>query len=253
MIRIEQVSLHYGAAEILKNVSLTIPKGGITALIGPNGAGKSSLMGLIARLQPLQTGSISIDDLPVGTTPSRDMAKKLAILRQDNQVGSRLTVKELVGFGRFPHNRGHTTQLDAERVDEALKLFDLSDLAGRFLETLSGGQRQRALVAMAFCQDTDYLLLDEPLNNLDMYFSRELMRLLRRIADERDKTIVAVLHDINYGSGFSDRIIAMKHGQVIADGSPKALFTSETLKHIYGFDIPVTMIDGQPVALPFRR
>jgi len=253
MIRIENVSLHYGAAEILKSVSLTIPKGGMTALIGPNGAGKSSLLGLLARLQPLQTGSINIDGLPVNSTPSREMAKKLAILRQDNQVGSRLTVKELVGFGRFPHNRGHATQLDADMVDEALKLFDLSDLSGRFLETLSGGQRQRALVAMAFCQDTDYLLLDEPLNNLDMYFSRELMRLLRRIADERNKTIIAVLHDINYGGGFSDRIIAMRHGRVVADGSPKELVTTETLKTIYGFDIPVTLIDGQPVALPFRK
>ncbi|MDP9836546.1 iron complex transport system ATP-binding protein [Neorhizobium huautlense] len=253
MIRIEQVSLQYGAAEILKNVSLTIPKGGVTALIGPNGAGKSSLLSLISRLQSLQAGSITIDDLPVDTTPSREMAKKIAILRQDNQVGSRLTVKELVGFGRFPHNRGHVTQADADMVGEALKLFDLTDLAGRFLETLSGGQRQRALVAMAFCQDTDYLLLDEPLNNLDMYFSRELMRLLRWIADERGKTIVTVLHDINYGGGFSDRIIAMKHGQVVADGPPRELVTTETLRLIYGFDIPVTLIDGQPVALPFTK
>ncbi|MBD8688603.1 MULTISPECIES: iron ABC transporter ATP-binding protein [unclassified Rhizobium] len=251
MIRIDHVSLQYGAARILKDVSLTIPKGGITALIGPNGAGKSSLLGLIARLQPLQEGSISIDDLPIASTPSRELAKKLAILRQDNQVASRLTVKELVGFGRFPHNRGHQTQADRQMVEEALQLFDLSDLSGRFLETLSGGQRQRALVAMAFCQDTDYLLLDEPLNNLDMYFARELMQSLRKIADQDRKTIIIVLHDINYASGFADRMIAMRAGEIVADGAPKALMTSETLETIYGFAIPVAQVGQQRIAMPF--
>ncbi|UHS63371.1 ATP-binding cassette domain-containing protein [Agrobacterium vaccinii] len=252
MIRIEHVSLHYGAAQILKDISVTLPKGGITALIGPNGAGKSSLLGLMARLQPLQTGSISVDDLPIGSTPTRDLAKKLAILRQDNQVASRLTVKELVGFGRFPHNRGHQSQGDIDMIEEALRLFDLSDLSGRFLETLSGGQRQRALVAMSFCQDTDYLLLDEPLNNLDMYFSQELMRSLRKIADEDAKTIVIVLHDINYASGFADRIIGMRNGEIVADGSPRDIMTSETLHSIYGFHIPVTDIGHQRIALPFQ-
>ncbi|MGV1754549.1 iron ABC transporter ATP-binding protein [Agrobacterium sp. CG674] len=251
MIRIDHVSLQYGAARILKDVSLTIPKGGITALIGPNGAGKSSLLGLIARLQPLQTGSISVDNLSVVSTPSSELAKKLAILRQDNQVASRLTVKELVGFGRFPHNRGHQTQADHQMVEEALQLFDLSDLSGRFLETLSGGQRQRALVAMAFCQDTDYLLLDEPLNNLDMYFARELMQSLRKIADQDRKTIIIVLHDINYASGFADRMIAMRAGEIVADGAPQALMTSETLEAIYGFGIPVAQVGQQRIAMPF--
>jgi iron complex transport system ATP-binding protein len=252
MIRIEHVSLHYGAARILNDISVTLPKGGITALIGPNGAGKSSLLGLMARLQPLQTGSISVDDLPIGSTPTRDLARKLAILRQDNQVASRLTVKELVGFGRFPHNRGHQSQGDMDMIEEALRLFDLSDLSGRFLETLSGGQRQRALVAMAFCQDTDYLFLDEPLNNLDMYFSQELMRSLRKIADEDGKTIVIVLHDINYASGFADRIIGMRNGEIVADGSPRDIMTSEALHSIYGFHIPVTDIGQQRIALPFQ-
>ncbi|WP_320198853.1 ABC transporter ATP-binding protein [Agrobacterium sp. rho-13.3] len=251
MIRIEHVSLRYGAAKILSDISVTIPKGGITALIGPNGAGKSSLLSLIARMQPLQTGWISVDDLPIASTPSRELARKLAILRQDNQIGSRLTVKELVGFGRFPHNRGHQTQLDGEIVEKALKLLDLSDLSGRFLETLSGGQRQRALVAMAFCQDTDYLLLDEPLNNLDMYFARELMRSLRKIAEQDRKTIIIVLHDINYASGFADRIIAMRNGEIIADGPPERLMTSDTLQSIYGFHIAVAEIDGQRIAMPF--
>ncbi|WJH37882.1 ATP-binding cassette domain-containing protein (plasmid) [Aliirhizobium terrae] len=252
MIKIDGVSLAYGETMILSDISVTIPKGGVTALIGPNGAGKSSLLALVARLQPLQSGTITMDGLSVASTPGKVLAKKMAILRQDNHVGSRLTVHELVGFGRFPHSRGHLTAEDRAIIEEALTLFDLADLSGRFLETLSGGQRQRALVAMAYCQDTDYLLLDEPLNNLDMYFARDLMRSLRRIADERGKTIVIVLHDINYAGSFADRILAMRNGRIVADGAPDELITTDMLKTIYGFDIPVTRIDGQPVALPFR-
>jgi iron complex transport system ATP-binding protein len=252
MIRIENVSLEHGNTPILTDISVAIPKGGVTALIGPNGAGKSSLLALAARLQPLQSGLITIDDLPVTTTSGKILARKMAILRQDNQVGSRLTVRELVGFGRFPHSRGHLTEVDHTIIADALTLFSLQDLAGRFLETLSGGQRQRALVAMAYCQDTDYLLLDEPLNNLDMYFARDLMHSLRKVADERGKTIVIVLHDINYASGFADRILAMRGGRIVADGRPSELVTSEMLRAIYGFEIPVTSIDGVPVALPFR-
>jgi iron complex transport system ATP-binding protein len=253
MIKIDRVSLAYGGANILSDISVTIPKGGITALIGPNGAGKSSLLALTARLQPLQSGTITIDGLAVASTPGKLLAKNMAILRQDNHLGSRLTVRELVGFGRFPHSRGHLTAEDRTIIDEAIGLFDLADLSGRFLETLSGGQRQRALVAMAYCQDTDYLLLDEPLNNLDMYFARDLMRSLRRIADERGKTIVIVLHDINYAGSFADRILAMRDGRIVADGQADEIITPDMLRAIYGFDIPVTSIDGRPVALPFTR
>ncbi|MBW6422570.1 ATP-binding cassette domain-containing protein [Rhizobium sp. XQZ8] len=252
MIRIENVSLKHGAASILYDISLDIPKGGITALIGPNGAGKSSLLSLIARLQPLQSGKISIDGFPVDKTPNRDLAKIIAILRQDSIVTSRLRVRELVGFGRFPHGRGRLTSEDHAVIGQSLQQFDLTDLADRFLETLSGGQRQRALVAMAFAQGTDYLLLDEPLNNLDMYFSRELMRSLRAIADDAGKTVVIVLHDINQAAAHADRIVAMKAGRIIADGTPAELLTSETLQRIFSFDMPVITIDGTPVVMHFR-
>lgn len=251
MIRIENVSLAYGRSKVLHDVSLTIPGGGITALIGPNGAGKSSLLGLVARLQPLSAGTITIDGLDVGATDGRTLARKLAVLRQDNHVASRLTVRELVGFGRFPHSRGHVTDDDRRIIDEAMALFGLQDLSTRFIETLSGGQRQRAFVAMAYCQYTDYLLLDEPLNNLDMYFARDLMQSLRQIADRHGRTIVIVLHDINYAGRFADRIVAMKNGRIVADGPPGEIIAQDTLREIYGFDIPVVTIDRRPVALPF--
>lgn len=249
MIRIENVSFRHRSTPILHDIDLTIPKGGVVALIGPNGAGKSTLLSLIARLQPLQAGTITIDGLPVDTTPGRQLAKVIAILRQDTAVASRLRVRELVGFGRFPHGRGHITEADGVIVDAALAQFDLADLSDRFIDTLSGGQRQRALVAMAFAQDTGYLLLDEPLNNLDMYYARALMRSLRGVADEGGKTVVIVLHDINQASAYADRIIAMKAGRIVADGAPAHILNPEGLESVFGFRMRVETIEGKPFAL----
>ena len=249
MIRIENVSLRIRATPILRDINLTIPKGGVVGLIGPNGAGKSSLLSLIARLRPLQQGTIHIDGLPVDRTPGPELARVVAILRQDSTVASRLKVRELVGFGRFPHGRGRLTAADLEIVDQALARFDLTDLADRFLETLSGGQRQRALVAMAFAQDTDYLLLDEPLNNLDMHHARELMRSLRAIADTRARTMVIVLHDVNQASAYADRIVAMQNGRIIADAAPLDLLTPDTLETVFGFRMRVEIIAGKPFVL----
>lgn len=249
MIRIENVSLRIRATPILRDINLTIPRGGVVALIGPNGAGKSSLLSLVARLRPLQQGTIHIDGLPVDRTPGPELARVVAILRQDSTVASRLKVRELVGFGRFPHGRGRLTAADLEIVDQALARFDLTDLADRFLETLSGGQRQRALVAMAFAQDTDYLLLDEPLNNLDMHHARELMRSLRAIADTRARTVVIVLHDVNQASAYADRIVAMQNGRIIADAAPLDLLTPDTLETVFGFRMRVEIIAGKPFVL----
>jgi len=249
MIRIENVSFRHRAAPILSDITLTIEKGGVVALVGPNGAGKSTLLSLVARLQPLQAGTIEIDGLPVGATPGRQLARVVAILRQDTTVASRLTVRELVGFGRFPHGRGRLSAADHAVIDAALARFDLADLAGRFIETLSGGQRQRALVAMAFAQGTDYLLLDEPLNNLDMYYARELMRALRAAADENGKTVVIVLHDINQASAHADRIVAMKGGRILADGAPCNVLTPDMLEAVFGLRARVETIGGKPFVL----
>ncbi|PAQ12166.1 ABC transporter ATP-binding protein [Mesorhizobium temperatum] len=249
MIEIAGVSLALGGSRILDNVSLTVPKGGVTALVGPNGAGKSSLLSLIARLRPLQSGRITVDGLPVDTTPSRQLAKIMAILRQDPGVVSRLRVVELVGFGRFPHHRGRLTAEDREIIAASLEQFDLSDLALRFIDTLSGGQRQRALVAMTFCQGTDYILLDEPLNNLDMFHARNLMRTLRRIADEHGKTVLIVLHDINHAASYADRVVAMKDGAVVAMGETGDVIRPDILESIFGFSMRVENVAGRLTVL----
>jgi iron complex transport system ATP-binding protein len=249
MIRINGVSLTRRTTRILDGIDLEIPKGGVTALVGPNGAGKSTLLSLIARLQPLQSGSISVDGLPVDTTPGRELARILAILRQEPGVAGRLRVRELVAFGRFPHNRGRATDHDRELTWAAIERFDLAALADRFIDTLSGGQRQRALVAMAFCQGTDYLLLDEPLNNLDMYYARELMRGLRQAADQENRTVVIVLHDINHAAQHADRIIGMRDGRVVAHGTPSDILGTDKLRQIFGYDMRVATFEGSLYAL----
>lgn len=251
MISITELSYSISGTPILEDINLTIPAGGITALVGPNGAGKSTLLSLIARLLPLGQGSITVDGLPVDKTPTRQLARRLAVMRQDPGVASRLRVRELVSFGRFPHHRGLPSAEDRNAVEEALDLFDLEDLAERFVDTLSGGQRQRARTAMAFCQGTDYLLLDEPLNNLDIFYARELMRTLRRVADERGRTIIIVLHDLNHAAVHADRVVAMRKGRIVADGPTLEVVVPDVLERVYGYRIPVELVQGRPVTLHF--
>lgn len=249
MIVVKNISLAYQGAAILRDINLEIPETGVTALIGPNGAGKSSLLSLIARLQPIQTGSISVDGLAIGHTPSRVLARTLAILRQDPAIASRLRVRELVAFGRFPHNNGRATDEDRALTQAALERFDLTGFADRFIDTLSGGQRQLVLVAMTFCQGTRWLLLDEPLNNLDMFYARELMRSLRDVADSERRAIVIVLHDINQAVTYADHIVAMKGGAVIAQGPPGQIANTASLRQIFGYDMPVETYGGKPIVL----
>lgn len=249
MIVARNLNKTYGAAHVVRDVSLTIRRGGVTSIIGPNGAGKSTLLSLLSRLLPATSGSVHVDELDIAKTPSDVLARRLSILRQDNHLVARLTVRDLVAFGRFPHTRGRLTADDECRIDEAIRFMELETLADRFLDEMSGGQRQRAFVAMVLCQDTDYVLLDEPLNNLDMRHAAGMMKLVRRIADEFGKTFVLVLHDINFASIYSDQIVAMRDGLVIRQGSPAHILQTSALREIFGINIPVREIDGQRLAL----
>lgn len=251
MIRVSGVTFDRGAETVLRDIDLDIPTGGVTALIGPNGAGKSTLLSLIARLLPLQSGSIIVDGLDVTTTPTRQLARHLAVMPQDAPVASRVRVAELVSYGRFPHNHGRPGPGDRTAVAEALAMFDLEPLADRFVDTLSGGQRQRARAAMAFCQGTGTLLLDEPLNNLDIFHARQLMRTLRRVADENARTVVVVLHDLNYASAYADRIVAMQDGRIVAHGPTGEVMSSAVLARVFGYEIAVKDVGGHTVALYF--
>jgi iron complex transport system ATP-binding protein len=249
MIVTSGVAKRYGGTLVVDDVTLTIPPRGITSIIGPNGAGKSTLLSMIARLTGLDAGHVTVDGLDVVTTPSDVLARRLAILRQENHMTARLTVRDLVTFGRYPHSRGRPTQDDMAHVARALDYLGLTELSGRFLDELSGGQRQRAFVAMVLCQDTDYVLLDEPLNNLDMKHAAAMMRLWRGACRDFGKTVVVVLHDINFASWHSDHIVAMRNGRVCRQGTPDEIVTAQALKDIYDMDIAVQDVDGRRICL----
>ncbi|MGR7994024.1 iron ABC transporter ATP-binding protein [Xanthobacter sp. ZOL 2024] len=252
MIEIRNLSKSYGATRVLDSVSLQLPPGGLTALIGPNGAGKSTLLSIAARLLPASGGSVRLDGVDVTRIKGDVLARRLAILRQANAITPRLTVEELVGFGRFPYSRGRLTREDGEKIAAAIGYVDLGALKARPLDALSGGQRQRAFIAMVLAQDTDYLLLDEPLNNLDMKHAAATMRLLRRAADELGKTVVVVLHDINFASCHADRVVAMKAGRLAFEGAPSELMRPEVLHAIYDMEIQVVEAAGDKVGLYYR-
>lgn len=249
MIVADGVTKNYGSACVVDGVSVTLPAGGITAIIGPNGAGKSTFISMVSRLMSMDGGTVTVDGLDVTRASSDVLARRLSILRQDNHMTARLTVRDLVSFGRYPYSKGRLTVEDKVHIDQAMGYLNLVDLAERFLDELSGGQRQRAFVAMVLCQDTDYVLLDEPLNNLDMKHAASMMQLLRRAANELGKTVVLVLHDINFASWYSDHIVAMKHGKLVAQGTPEAMIVPEVLASIYDMDIKVHEIDGQRIAV----
>jgi len=249
MIEISNITKRYAETIVVDDVTLTLPAGGVTAIIGPNGAGKSTVLSMISRLLPMSEGRVLVDGIDVARGDSAALAKRLAILRQDNHLPMRLTVRDLVAFGRYPHTKGRPTVEDAAHVERALGYLGLDALAGRFLDQLSGGQRQRAFVAMVLCQDTDYVLLDEPLNNLDMRHAVDMMRLLRRAALELGKTVILVLHDINFASCYADRIVAMKDGKLAYHGTPLDVIQPAVLRELYQLDICVHEVDGQRICV----
>ena len=249
MIQIRNVGHSIGGRPILRDISLDIPQGGITALIGPNGAGKSTLLSFAARLQPLKQGSISVGGHDVATTPTAELAKILSILTQDNSIVSRISVRDLLMFGRYPYHQGRPSENDRVIVENALDAFQLRDFAERYLTELSGGQRQRGMIAMVFCQQTDYVLLDEPLNNLDMYHARALMRLLRRLTDEHKRTTVVVLHDINQAAAYADYVVAMKNGAVFMADTPDKIFTPDNIRELFDMDVDVLDYKGKKLVI----
>ena len=237
MISLTAVEKRYSTEVSIGPVDLDLPAGGITALIGPNGAGKSTLLTIIGRLLDADAGTVSIAGHDVAATKSRELAKVVAVLRQENHFVTRLTVRQLVGFGRYPHSQGRLTLADEAVIDRSIDFLGLQGLEGRYLDELSGGQRQRAYVAMVLAQDTDYVLLDEPLNNLDMAHSRALMARLADLVRGSGRSVVTVVHEVNYAAAWADHVVAMKNGRVVAQGPAEAVLTEPVLSALY--DTPV--------------
>ncbi|WJY67561.1 iron ABC transporter ATP-binding protein [Corynebacterium auris] len=242
MITLTDVRKDYGDDVAIGPVNLQIPAGGITALVGPNGAGKSTLLTMIGRLLAVDSGTVEIAQMDVTSTKSKDLAKIISILRQENHFVTRLTVRQLVGFGRFPYTQGRLNAEDEQIISKYIDFLGLKPLENRYLDQLSGGQRQRAYVAMVLCQETEYVLLDEPLNNLDIAHSVDMMRHLYDAARDLGRTIIIVLHDINYAARYADYICAAKDGQIAAFGTPAEIMRDDLLTEIFNTEIKV--IDG---------
>ncbi|KUP38305.1 iron ABC transporter ATP-binding protein [Bacillus halotolerans] len=251
MVEVKNVSKQYGGKVVLEETSVTIQKGKITSFIGPNGAGKSTLLSIMSRLTKKDSGEIFIDGEEIGTCDSKELAKKMSILKQANQINIRLTIKDLVSFGRFPYSQGRLTEEDWVYINQALSYMKLEEIQDKYLDQLSGGQCQRAFIAMVIAQDTDYIFLDEPLNNLDMKHSVEIMKLLKRLVEELGKTIVIVIHDINFASVYSDHIVALKNGRIVKEGPPEEMIETSVLEEVYDMTIPIQTIDNQRIGVYF--
>lgn len=249
MVDIRNVSKSYGKKTVVSDVTLPIEKGKMTACIGPNGAGKSTLLEMVSRLIPHDTGQIYIDGGEVKTWKQGELAKRLSLLKQTNRMNVRLTVRELVSFGRFPYTKGRLGPVCKKVIKQSLIYLGLEDLQDRYIDTLSGGQLQRALIAMVLCQDTDYILLDEPLNNLDMAFGVQMMKTLRELVDDLGKTVVTIVHDINFAASYADNIVAMKDGHLFASGSVDEMISKEVLDELYGMDVEIIESKGKKYCL----
>ncbi|MBE6061779.1 MAG: ATP-binding cassette domain-containing protein [Clostridium sulfidigenes] len=251
MIEVRGIVKKYGDNPVVDNVSLNIEKGKITSFIGPNGAGKSTLLSMISRIMKKDEGEVIIDGRELEKWDTKELAKKIAILKQSNNINVRLTIKEIVSFGRYPHCEGRLTKEDTKYVDEAIEYMQLKDIEDRYLDELSGGQRQRAYIAMVIAQNTEYVLLDEPLNNLDMKHSVQMMKVLRGLVDDLGKTVVIVMHDINFASVYSDKIVILKDGKIVKDDITDAIISKDVLEDVYEIDFHIKNINGNNICVYF--
>lgn len=248
-MNIKNLTKQYDRKTVVNDVSFSIPKGKVISLIGPNGAGKSTVMGMISRLIAQDSGFVDFEGQEINCWKSKELSKRLAILTQSNDIQMKLTVRELVSFGRFPYSGSRLSQEDEEMVNQAISYMELNAMEHQFIDELSGGQRQRAFIAMVIAQDTEYILLDEPTNNLDIYHATNMMKIVRRLCDELGKTVILVLHDINYASFYSDYICAFQNGKIAAFGTVEEVMTKETLSQIYDVDFEIMEIKGRPISI----
>ena len=239
----------YDGKTVVDSVSFQLPEKSVISMIGPNGAGKSTVLNILSRLIARDSGVVDFQGTDITKWKSRELSKRLAILTQQNNIQMKLTVRELVAFGRFPYSGSRITPEDDAVIDRAISYMELDDFRDRFIDELSGGQRQRAYIAMVIAQDTEYILLDEPTNNLDIYHATNLMKIVRRLCDELGKTVILVLHEINYAAFYSDYICAFAEGRIVKFGTVKEVMTRENLSRIYGVDFEIMEVSGKPLSI----
>ncbi|GAB4508339.1 MAG: ABC transporter ATP-binding protein [Anaerolineae bacterium] len=257
LLHIEDLSLCYDSSTVIVHqLNLRIQQGTITALVGPNGCGKSTLLRGLSRLLKPVKGTVYLDGHDIHAMKARDLAKQLGILPQSPTAPEGLTVHELVAQGRYPHQNWFQqwSREDERIVLEALNKTNLSMFADRPVDTLSGGQRQRAWIAMALAQQTDVLLLDEPTTYLDLAYQMDVLDLLDELNAE-GRTIVMVLHDLNQAARYADSIVALRGGQIVAQGTPDQVMTPENILQVFGLKAEVIAdpVTGTPMCVPIGR
>jgi len=256
-IQTNQLTLSYGESIIIKELDLSIPKGEITVFIGANGCGKSTLLRSLARLLKPKSGNILLDGKEIAKTPTKEVAKQLAILPQAPQAPEGLTVLQLVKQGRYPYQNWlkQWSEEDEEKVNNALRATRMEELKERPVDSLSGGQRQRAWIAMTLAQDTDILLLDEPTTYLDLTHQIEILDLLFELNETEKRTIVMVLHDLNLACRYAHHIVAIRDGKVYAEGKPEVVINCDLVKDVFQMDCQVTVdpLFGTPLCIPHGR
>ncbi|SCE23039.1 iron complex transport system ATP-binding protein [Streptomyces sp. DvalAA-19] len=251
------VRLGYGEREIVRDLSVTVPPGRITVIVGPNACGKSTLLRSMARLLAPTAGAVLLNGRSIQEMPTKEVAAVLGILPQSPTAPEGITVSDLVGRGRYPHQgwfRRWSAE-DDEAVAQALLSTDVLELADRPVDELSGGQRQRVWIAMALAQRTDILLLDEPTTYLDASHQLDVLDLLTDLNRERGVTMVAVLHDLNLACRYADHMIAMKGGRILAEGAPVDIVTEELVGEVFGMRCSVIEdpASATPMVVPLGR
>jgi iron complex transport system ATP-binding protein len=258
MVRLstDELSIGYGEALIVKNLSIEIPDKKITTIIGPNGCGKSTLLKAITRIISHQSGNILLDGNDISKVNTKLLAKQMAILPQTPESASGLTVGELVSYGRFPYQKGfgRLTKKDYEVIDWALEVTGTIDFKFRPVDALSGGQRQRVWIAMALAQETEIIFLDEPTTYLDMAHQLEVLELLQKLNYEQERTIVMVLHDLNQAARFADHIIALKDGEIVKAGNCDEVISHKVLKKVFNIDAVIghDPRTGKPMCITYN-
>lgn len=249
--------LAYGERVIVHGVDLAIPPAALTVIVGANACGKSTLLRGLARLLAPASGAVLLDGKSIHSMPTRAVATRLGVLPQTPVAPDGITVADLVGRGRYPHQGWfrHWNAGDDAAVAHALEATDTLDLADRTVDELSGGQRQRVWIAMALAQQTDLLLLDEPTTFLDIAHQVEVLDLLTDLVRGAGRTVVAVLHDLNLACRYADHIVAMKAGRIVAEGRPGEVITSEVVREVFGIEgrIVPDPVSQTPMVVPVGR
>lgn len=249
----EDLRVAYGERVIVPGLSIDLTEGQITAIVGPNGSGKSTALKAIARLLKPSGGAVYLSGKQISELPTKDVARRLAMLPQQPDIPASVTVEDLVGYGRYPYQGllGRFSTKDREAIDWAIDVTGMVEFRDRPVDTLSGGERQRAWIAMALAQQSSVLLLDEPTTFLDVRYQIEVLSLVRQLNQEQGLTVGWVLHDLNQAAAYSDHIVMMRGGQVFDEGAPETIVTPATIRNVFEIDVSVIPdpVSGCPTCL----